>query len=229
MRRISIVAVMVWVLVLGVLASAPVLAQDKRVSRERAALRQMQQMVQQLRQETDTLGARLAAAAQENQALATERDRLARAVRGSQARGRQEQVQREELQARRAALEQELRAVTTQREGLLAERQAQDKALAQLREQLAGLQAAVTRVDSERQQLAGTLAARERGLASCEDNNLQLYRHGRELIEQCRDRSATDTVLRLEPFTGIGRVAIENLLQEYRDKLDAQKLQPRAP
>jgi len=30
-------------------------------------------------------------------------------------------------------------------------------------------------------------------------------------------------LLRLEPLTGIKRVGIENLLEEYRDKLDAQK------
>jgi hypothetical protein len=32
-------------------------------------------------------------------------------------------------------------------------------------------------------------------------------------------------VLRLEPFTGIKRVGTENVLEEYRDKLDAQKVQ----
>jgi len=42
------------------------------------------------------------------------------------------------------------------------------------------------------------------------------------------DRNATNTVLRLEPFTGIRQVAIENLLPQYRDKLDALKLPPRA-
>jgi hypothetical protein len=61
-------------------------------------------------------------------------------------------------------------------------------------------------------------------VAVCEDKNLKLYQYGRNLIDQCRDHSASDAVLRLEPFTGIQRVAIENLLEEYRDKLDAQKV-----
>ena len=39
-------------------------------------------------------------------------------------------------------------------------------------------------------------------------------------------QNAYDMALRLEPFTGINRVAIENLLEEYRDKLDAQKIIP---
>jgi hypothetical protein len=53
---------------------------------------------------------------------------------------------------------------------------------------------------------------------------MRLYLHGRDLVESCRDRSAFDSVLRLEPFTGLRRVELENTLEEYRDKLDAQRI-----
>jgi hypothetical protein len=52
---------------------------------------------------------------------------------------------------------------------------------------------------------------------------LKLYATGRELIDQCRDRSASDAVLRLEPFSGMGRVDLENRLEAVRDQLDSNK------
>jgi chromosome segregation ATPase len=230
MTKLRVVPLVAMVLLqLGMAFGAVAQTQDKRASREREALRQLQQMVQQMRQENDALGARLQAAEQENQALVLERDRLAGRVRGAQAQGRQEQSQRAQLQSRHDALALELQTMAAQRQSLQAEKDARDKALAQLRGQLEQSQEGLARANAAHEQLAARLAARERGEAACEDKNLRLYQHGRDLIAQCQDRSSTDTVLRLEPFTGIGRVAIENLLQEYRDKLEAQKLQPRAP
>jgi hypothetical protein len=58
----------------------------------------------------------------------------------------------------------------------------------------------------------------------CEDRNAKLYAVWRSVIDECRDRSVKDTLLRLEPFTGIARVEIENRLEAQRDQLDAQKL-----
>lgn len=231
MLRLAVRSVVVLlVLLLGVAFGAAAQGQDKRATREREALRQLQQMVQQMRQDNDALGVRLAAAEQERQALALERDRLAGKVQGAQALGRQEQGQRAQLQIRYDALALELQTVVAQRQSLQAEKESQGKAIAQLRGQMGQQQEEIARANAAREQIAATLVMRERSVAACEDKNLLLYQHGRDLIAQCQDRSSTQTVLRLEPFTGIRRVAIENLLQEYRDKLDAQRLPPpRAP
>ena len=64
------------------------------------------------------------------------------------------------------------------------------------------------------------LSAQSEATGACETRNAGLYDVGRALIDQCRDRNATDTLLRLEPFTGLRRVAIENMLEAQRDRLD---------
>jgi len=226
--------------VLVMAGSTPAVAQDARASRERAALRQLQQMVQQMRQENDTLAASLAAAELDKQALERERKQLAGAVQQARGRERQEQAQaqaqQEQWQARHDGVARELQTMTADRNGLQARKDALERELAAARlsqgrveDSLARAQQSLARADADLKQAASAQIRRDAGLAQCEDKNQMLYRHGRDLLGQCQDRSATDTVLRLEPFTGIRQVAIENLLQEYRDKLDAQKLPPRAP
>jgi hypothetical protein len=73
-------------------------------------------------------------------------------------------------------------------------------------------------------QLEAVRATQTQQISVCEDRNAKLYAVGRSVIDECRDRSVKDTLLRLEPFTGIARVEIENRLEAQRDQLDAQKL-----
>ena len=108
------------------------------------------------------------------------------------------------------------------------EKQAQkgefDQRLTELTTKQTNTERELAKTLAQRKQAESMIVARDQQVASCQEKNVMLYRHGRDLIEQCRDRSATDAVLRLEPFTGIKKVAIENLLEEYRDKLDAGKV-----
>lgn len=224
MRRGSAVWV-VCLLILGI-ASGSVSAQDKRATREREAIRRLQQQAQQMRQENDALGARLTASEQEKQELSRQRDSLAGAVGGARGIAREQQDQRAQLQAQYDALVQQLQAVTLDRQNLQTDKLALEKRFSETQARLVVTTDALAREASDRQQADATVTARDRQVSTCEDKNTQLYQHGRDLIAQCRDRSATDTVLRLEPFTGIGQVAIENRLEEYRDKLDAHRLWP---
>jgi chromosome segregation ATPase len=204
-------------------------AQDARAAREREALRQLQQQVQQMRQENDTLAARLAAAEQDKLALESETRQLGAAVQRARARDREVQTQEAQAQARHDALARDLQAMTADRDGLQVRRDALERELAAMRVALGRAEESLVRGQIEREGLISTVARRDESLAQCGEKNQLLYRHGRDLIAQCQDRSVTDTALRLEPFTGIRRVAMENLLQEYRDKLDAQTVAPRTP
>jgi len=87
---------------------------------------------------------------------------------------------------------------------------------AQLERELAQARAQGRTLDTQ-------LAAQREATGACETRNAGLYDVGRALIDQCRDRSATDTLLRLEPFTGLRRVAIENMLVAQRDRLDEHR------
>ncbi len=59
----------------------------------------------------------------------------------------------------------------------------------------------------------------------CEKNNGELYRIGRELVDWYSGKGAFNAILEAEPFTRIKSVEMENLLENYRDKLEGQRLE----
>lgn len=61
-------------------------------------------------------------------------------------------------------------------------------------------------------------------LAAAEDRNQKLYALGRELMGLYEKKSCGDILAEKEPFTGLRKVDTENLLEQYRDKLDEEKL-----
>lgn len=205
------------VLALASLGTSHAWSQDKGVSREREALRRVQQQVQQVRQEKTDLESKLTGAEQEKAALSLEKDKLAGQVSGAQARAKSEGAKSQLLQS-------SLDAITKEKQALQVQKTELDQRFAELTTKQAITERELTLMQAQKKQADSTLLTREQQVASCEDKNAKLYLHGRDLIAQCRDRSASDVMLRLEPFTGIKRVSLENVLEEYRDKLDAQKL-----
>jgi chromosome segregation ATPase len=63
---------------------------------------------------------------------------------------------------------------------------------------------------------------------ACEEKNLALYQVSNELLERYRNKGVLAALKQAEPFTGIAKVRMENLWQEYRDKLDTQKVEKAA-
>lgn len=215
MNRTSKLMVM---LMLATCMAMPVVwAQDKPASREREALRKAQQQAQQAKQEKAALEAKVAGVEIEKNELAAAKDKLLGQIRSSQTRAKEEAAKSQILLAERDALAQEKQALLTQKSGL-------EKQLADVTAKYTNTEQQLVETRSLKVQTESSLKARTQQLASCEDKNVKLYTHGRDLIKQCTDRSVTDMVLRLEPFTGIQRVGIENVLEEYRDKLDAEKI-----
>jgi chromosome segregation ATPase len=58
----------------------------------------------------------------------------------------------------------------------------------------------------------------------CEANNLALYGYGRELLSAYREKGVFSAIAQRDPVLNLGSVKIENVLEEYRDKLDEKKL-----
>ncbi|MDQ3186041.1 MAG: DNA repair protein [Pseudomonadota bacterium] len=69
------------------------------------------------------------------------------------------------------------------------------------------------------------LAKQDEQRTLCETNNDQLYRIGRELVDWYTSKGAMNAILEAEPFTRMKRVEMENLLENYRDKLEGQHLE----
>ena len=196
----------------GLGAAAP--AQADTASREKQFLRRLQIMQQQMNEQ--------------NAALRKERDDLA--------------AQLQAAQASVARLEKKSRKASGQAQGLQTSLQAQQRDNATLTRQLTEAQQALAALRQQHENTLATLKTSEddnnklkatgveqRGqIADCEHKNLLLYQANTELLEKYQNKSAWDALAQKEPFTGIEKVRIDNVLQEYRDKLAAEcvKLQP---
>ena len=79
--------------------------------------------------------------------------------------------------------------------------------------------AIATKKESERATLASKVIVLERTLADRESRNLELYKVGREVLDRYENFAFGRALLAREPFTGLSRVKLENLVQDYQDKL----------
>lgn len=204
-------------LLLAALVAAPAAAGDKKADREKQMQRRLQQQMQQmqgqvagLEQDKAQLGQDLAAAEKTAKAAGGRAARLARELKTEKA---QREVQGKELEQAKQDL-----AATRER---LAQTEAR---LADTAKNLARTGQTLAETEADKRRLEGVKARQERDIALCEDKNLQLYQTGRELMVRFEQKSCGEIMAQKEPFTGIKRVEIENLLEEYRDKLDGQKL-----
>ncbi|MEO8006258.1 MAG: hypothetical protein ABI771_15190 [Betaproteobacteria bacterium] len=68
------------------------------------------------------------------------------------------------------------------------------------------------------------LARQVQLIQTCEEKNTALYKVGTDLLGRYRNKGVVDALKQAEPFTQIERVKMENLWQEYHDKLDAAKV-----
>ncbi|MDP3421147.1 MAG: hypothetical protein Q8S10_09495 [Thiobacillus sp.] len=198
-------------LTMMVLATSPSWAAND--SRGKEMLRRMQQQVQQIEQ------ARVQAE-QEKAAALADKETAERELEKFGATKRQLAGER----AARSRMEAKLEAVQTENDALktrladtekqLADSMALQQATAQ---RLAQTESAKKHTESE---LSGTV----RDLQSCQTHNGSLYTLGREMMQKYRDKSCQDALAQAEPFTGLKKVEVENLLETWRDRLDREKL-----
>jgi hypothetical protein len=59
---------------------------------------------------------------------------------------------------------------------------------------------------------------------ACEEKNVALYQLGADLMQRYRNKGVMDALKQAEPFTQLEKVRMENLLQEYAEKIDAKKI-----
>jgi chromosome segregation ATPase len=100
--------------------------------------------------------------------------------------------------------------------------------------ELAGLHqqthAALQQSRREGERLADELQARTGALGDCEAKNARLYEVNVELTDRYEKKGLWDALLQAEPFTGIRRVQIESILEEYRYRIeDLRRMSADAP
>jgi chromosome segregation ATPase len=95
-----------------------------------------------------------------------------------------------------------------------------DTLVAQFRETIETLR----QTEVERNQLRDKLAARESTLAQCVTNNDKLFDTGVEILGRYEEKGCFSSLRENEPFTQNKRVQLQNLVDEYRWKLEDEKL-----
>lgn len=184
------------VLVALLFAVTSVSAADGKASREQMQVKRLQQLQRKLQQENTQL-------AQEKAAL----DGQLKAVQSSL----DESSSKAQIAASRAAaLGKELKEIKTEKEALAAKLAETEIKLAETKEAL------------NKSALAGRQL--NESLTICQAKNAKLHGYGVDLLDKYEKKGCGDALLQADPFTQLKRVEIENLMEDYREKLDEQKL-----
>ncbi len=108
-----------------------------------------------------------------------------------------------------------------------------DKEIAQLKEALGkwkdGYQKAsdvANAKEKERADMAGKVIIMERKVADYERKNVAMYQAGSEILDRYQKFGLGTALLAREPFVGTMRVKFQNWMQDYGDKLEAQRIKP---
>jgi chromosome segregation ATPase len=179
--------------------------------------------------------------------------KLRESLRSTMLQLRTVQGERDALAAEKAQLDQEKKAAVEKAEALrkqlVADKDAADKALANLTEKL-GTQAArigeleqsLEKCKASHKEAVELVRAKEAARATASAQNLdmrrkvadqqmrnrKMYEAGQEILSRYEKFALGTAITAREPFVGTMRVKLENLVQEYTDKLDAQRIKPDA-
>lgn len=153
---------------------------------------------------------------QDNEALKKELEEL----KGKTAKANAEQAK---LQQRARELE----LVSSRMQSKVGSDEALEKSRAQLQELIGKFRETAQTlrdVETERDGLRNAQAAKDRELSSCVDKNAQLYLVGNEILDRMENRGVWSALKEKEAFTRISRTRLENLVDEYRYRVDELKL-----
>lgn len=121
-----------------------------------------------------------------------------------------------------SALEQQLAESNKQLAEMSSKFQETDKKLQQVTRLQAETKQALQQSQQQNKQLNADVSHQLDERKICEQKNTKLYQLSAELMEKYKSKTAMDAMRQAEPFTQLERVRVENLLQEYRDRADAE-------
>ena len=190
------------------------------------AARRMQQMMQKMQREKAELQAQFdqEKAALEAKVKASEETageaQSSLAVANRKARGLAADL--ESLRKEKAdlqAMELQTEATLLKTQGTLAETK---QKLADLQQQYQTAQREIQDGNAQRKELLANLSKKGQQAIACQEKNARLHDFGLQLVKIYDKPSTYEQVMRTEPFVQAKRVELENILQDYRDKLDGQ-------
>lgn len=184
------------------------MAASNKDSKERQALRRVQSQLNEVQQQKVLLE-------QEKSGLAEQMEELKK-----KSDGLESGVAR--ANARRAALDREVEVLNKDKAELSGKLQSTTQEMT--KKQAEAMQT-LQHKEREIKRLEAELARQTRQGEMCEVKNGQLYQINADLMHKYQSKGVFGALLQAEPFTQLKSVEVENLLQEYRDKLDAQRVE----
>jgi chromosome segregation ATPase len=131
----------------------------------------------------------------------------------------------EKMRARAASLEASVKALAEKAERLTAGAEAAEKLHAKaLKDQQQELERVLAEKKKTEAELQSALRVTQEKLERSESNNAKLVIIAQELVEKYKNKGITAPFLQAEPFTQIGKVEMENLVEEYKERIESEKL-----
>jgi len=210
---------LVYLLLVTNLLANPVLAaekKDKAARRAQQIIQQIQQEKAQLQSQLDqalqtkaTLEADIAKAQEESTTLKTKLGASNRKIDGLE-------LSLKEMTAERFAFEAKLLKMQVELE---ANKMALNELEAKYQSNLYDLKVN----EQQRANLTATTMQKTKVIDACVSKNAALYEYGLELVKLYENPSRYEKAVLTEPFSQLRRVKLENILQDYNDKIDEQR------
>ncbi|MDE2366152.1 MAG: DNA repair protein [Betaproteobacteria bacterium] len=180
----------------------------KDAKRERQALRRMQQQLSEIQQQKS--------------AVEQEKMALEEALKKNQGEVESQKRAAAGVAVKVSRLEKDIELANSEKAGL----RTQLEEAAKRNEELSGQR---KQLEADLKNTASALAKQSEQRKLCEANNAELYRIGRDLVGWYSAKGPLNAILEAEPFTRMKSVEMENLLENYRDKLESQHLEKVSP
>lgn len=226
-RRVNTtMSLMLWLLpVMAIMALAGNVHAEPSDKKERDALRKMRLMMQSVEQEKAALEQEKAALNEKINALTSQVDGLKSSSAGI---SRKKDVRISEI-------EKELLSVRMENTGLMEKLKSAQKDLqdttAKQRETLQVTQNDLKASLEQGEEYKNKLKAAESKISQqfdqlgiCEKKNIALYELNLDLMEKYNKKGVMSALLQAEPFTQIKNVEMKSIIQEYKDRIDSQKI-----
>lgn len=137
---------------------------------------------------------------------------------------RQVSQERDALQAENTRLKSEIEELNRKHVGI---KKSSDAAQAKSRESITALNADLQqttqnlhRTEAEKNLLQETVVGQAQQVETCESHNVKLLQVNRDLLGQYENKGFFDSLMQREPITGLKGVELENIVQDYQDRLD---------
>lgn len=137
---------------------------------------------------------------------------------------RQVSQERDTLQTENARLKSEIGELKRKHAGI---KKSSDAALAKSHESIAALSVDMRhatqnlrRTESEKNLLQETVVGQAQQIETCESHNVKLLQVNQNLLGQYENKGFFDSLMQREPIIGFRGVELENIVQEYQDRLD---------